>query len=277
MMFDQAIPDVLGFLHESALSGEQSSRIFAGSRTFLSPTAYLASALFSASRLNRRRAAGCVILPVLTSGLRLVFSGERLDQDDMDVFLGCVEYSLERRQPGWGGVRFTVDDFLGRLGRRDTPQARERLAASFLRIELSRIALCDQSMSAYTHLLSAVGFDNGGDMWFAEVNPDVLTSFARADNPLGGIHARLRLGARPLAKWLYGLAWSIQGECLFKLEELRELSGCKVPAGAPFAALFRKALSSLAIVGYDKIITEDRGGWIWVKGQKGGPVPGKTI
>jgi len=279
VLFDYPIPDVMGFQgfqRAAPPMGVPEGRRAAGGGMFLYPAAYLASALFAASRLRRRRATECAALPVLKGGARLVFSGERLDQDDLDVFLGCVEHSLEQQRPGRGSVRFAVDDFLRRLGRRDTPATRERLAASLLRIELSRIALCDEEMNAYANLLVCVGFDLGRDVWFAEVNPDVLAAFARATNPLGFIHTRLRLGPRPLAKWLFGLAWTLQDDCLLRSGELRRLCGCQALEGAPFRALFRKALSALALVGYGAAVTEDREGWVWVRGQKGGPGLGNS-
>ncbi|EPR44350.1 hypothetical protein dsx2_1711 [Desulfovibrio sp. X2] len=274
MFFDYRIPDALDLLSYGSHTSPARPQASGPGGMLRCPGPYLASPLFAAQRFRRQRAGGSTTLATLEDAWELLFTGERLDQDDLDVLLGCVEMAIERQRPG-SAVRFAVPDFLHRLGRRVSGRSRDRLAASLLRIEHGRLSLCGQSVKTYTQLLSTVVIDQERDICQVEVNPEVVAAVAAMPSPLVFIHDRLRLGPRPLAKWLLGLIWTLKDEYTLDEEELLRLCGRPSPGRQPLGTLLHKALFFLGEMGYAENITEYPDGRIGVRGLGGASGPAR--
>jgi len=212
---------------------------------------YLASGLFRAGTRRREiRERMPLAFPDApdTRGprLRARFSGERFDQDDLDVFLACVELALA----DGGTARFNANALLHRLERRVSPQARHCLAASLWRMEAGRLELADGSRNTCVRLFSTVLVDHLGGACRVGVHSEVLGVFRAYPGLAALIRDRLRLKGRPMVQWLLGFLRVFPEDCL--LDPLKLGGLCGGPAGArrPFAARVHESLKYLADMGY---------------------------
>lgn len=218
-----------------------------GSLLGVGASLFLASDLFpacSSRRGNRLERAPLNVVPFVQSA---VYSGERLDQFDLDVFLGCVLKDIRKEKP----ARRSMRDFLRTLGRRPTPPCVARLEASLLRLAAARIELADQRFGCCVQLVESVLVDREQGVCRVKAAPEALAALGETERLEELAKVRLRLGQRLLAKWLAGLITVVGGEsCLLDLNRLRDLCGMRSASMANFSDRALAALSTLVDMGY---------------------------
>jgi hypothetical protein len=222
---------------------------------------FLASDLFPASAVRRRKRMEREALHVLTPSQAALYSGECLDQFDLDVFLGCLLRDLRRQKP----VRRFMRDFLRQLGRRPTPSYMARLEASLLRLANARIELADKRFGCCIQLVESVLVDRDQGMCRAQASPEAVAAFREVDGVEALARLRFGLGQRPLTKWLAGLISVVGGEaCLLDLDRLRVLCGRHSSDPAVFAGQALPALSTLVDLGYIQSMRQCQNGRVMV-------------
>ena len=217
------------------------SLLGAGASLFLASDLFPARAMRLGKRLERAP------LNVLSSAQSAAYSGESLDQFDLDVFLGCVLKDIRKEKP----VRRSMRDFLRTLGRRPTPSHLARLEASLFRLASARIELADQRFGCCVQLVESVLVDRKHGVCRIKAAPEAVAALRETEGLEELAKLRASLGQNPLTKWLAGLISVLGGEtCLLDLERLRILCGRHSASLAAFSDQAVPALSTLADMGY---------------------------
>lgn len=208
---------------------------------------FLASDLFPACSLRRRRHLEHAALTVQSQGQTALYSGESLDQFDQDVFIACLMGEIRGQRP----ARRSMRELLHTMGRRHTPEQMARLEASLFRLGSARIELGDTRFGCSIQLVESVLVDRVYGACRVQASPEVKAAFQGVGDIEALARVRFNLGARPLTKWLAGLVFVLGGQdSLLDLERLRNLCGRgKVPPRV-FAGQALPALSTLVDMGY---------------------------
>ena len=202
----------------------------------------LASDLFAARTCSPRQWQEGLPLAACWPGATLRASGERLDQDDLDAFLGCL--LLAWRSQTRGSARFSLRD-LARLIR---PKARRfdarRLERSLWRLAATRIDVEDAagSYALQVRLLNTLLCDRAAGLCALDVSPRMLAAFDDAQRIERLLAARAPLGSDGFTRWL--AAFLSHGPAALRLDfaALRRLSGL---TRQPMAAFRIRAVAAL--------------------------------
>ena len=184
--------------------------------------------------------------------LLLHFSGERLGQDDLDVFLALLH--LAQGVPLGNPVQIVGGALLRQLGLTDTGGragpaggngSRDRLEASLWRLASAMIQIRGGRGEVFMgHLLASAERGRYGEAWRVTLARELAPAFSIG---LAGLDLRARraLRGKPLAGWLH--AWmSSHGHAPHphSLSKLRVLSGC-TSTPKEFRRLLAKSLQVL--------------------------------
>ena len=202
----------------------------------------MASDLFAARSWSPRQWQEGVALETCWPGAAIRFCGERLDQDDLDAFLGCL--LLAFRGQAKGSARFSLRD-LARLIR---PKARRfdarRLERSLWRLASARIDIEDAAgcYVIQVRLLNTLLCDRAAGICALDVSPRMLAAFDDAARLERLLATRAPLGSDGFARWL--AAFLSYGPAALRLDfgALRRLSG--LPR-QPMAAFRLRAVAVL--------------------------------
>jgi hypothetical protein len=214
------------------------------------PTLYVVSNLFSACGGARR----CVHkqeLQTASSHKQMLYSGETLNQKDLDVWLGLLALSPPRDRNG--AAQFKLSSLLGVLQMRNTSAARERVLQSIKRMQAGRIEIIGPRWESALSLVTESAFDRLEGVCRMRINTAVAAVFRhedrlRIDMKERNALCRQRAGCG-LSKWLHALC-STNENCLkFDMEMVRRLSGYKVPSGEAFAEHLERAMDALVDAG----------------------------
>ena len=157
------------------------------------------SALFGISKRGKEREFLRSEKILAADGIQLEFTGERLDQADMDVFMYALSLS---RESGLGAkVYFTEHRFLKALGRNKGKKDHEWLKASLKRLTHCRLEFQTKRYSLLGGLIDACAKDEETGQYYLRFNPE----FSKALKFQTYIPQkdRLKLRRSELAKWLY--------------------------------------------------------------------------
>ncbi|GFK92194.1 hypothetical protein NNJEOMEG_00015 [Fundidesulfovibrio magnetotacticus] len=231
---------------------------------------FLASDLFPAASLRRRRRLEREPLAMAGEGLPAWYTGESLDQFDQDVFLACVLAALRGEGPAGGSMR----RFLAVLGRRATRACLSRLEASLFRLATGRVELRDQRFNCCVQLLETVLVDREQGVFRAQASPEAVDALRDVEG-LGQL-ARLRYGMvpGPLSKWLAGYIQAVGGgQLLLDPAEVRALCGQQTADLRIFSARASAALRSLEEMGYIQMMIHFHDDRIMIRRGNGDAAP----
>lgn len=218
------------------------------------PSAFLWGSLFSVLPREKRPNLKNECL-AQAGDLVLRFTGERLGQDDLDVFLALLR--LAQGVPLGNPIRITGGALLVQLGLTDTggragtgggDGSRDRLEASLRRLAGALIELRGgRGEVLMGHLVASAQRGRYGEAWRVtlarELAPAFVFGFAGLD-----LRVRRALRGKPLAGWLH--AWmSSHGEVPHphSLSKLRALSG-STSTIKEFRRLLERSLQVLDVV-----------------------------
>lgn len=212
----------------------------------------LGSDLFTARKLGPRPWREGEILATSWPGVTVRFSGERLDQDDLDAYLGCL--LLAFRNPGRtpGTTRFSLRD-LTRLirpkGRRFAARCLER---SLWRLAAARVEIegVDGQVEIQARLVHALLRDSAAGVCSMDLNPRIMEGFRSATSLERLIATRNPLGTGPFRRWLAGMLANATACVRLDLAGLRRLSGLSHQPLPAFRVRAVTALQDLLDLGY---------------------------
>ncbi|WP_300162438.1 hypothetical protein [Solidesulfovibrio sp.] len=203
----------------------------------------LASDLFAARNPGPRTRCDGAPLAACWDGADVRYCGERLDQDDLDAFLGCLLLAF-RESGRSGAARFRLRD-LTRLirpkGRRFDARRLERslwrLAGA--RIEIEEGAGCVRMQVRLLHTLLC---DREAGICALDVNPRLMAGLRAAAVVERLLAARAPLGAAPFPRWLAALLSHGPSTLRLDMAALRRLSGL---TRQPMPAFRLRAIAAL--------------------------------
>lgn len=207
------------------------------------PNALLRSALFGVVKRGRRKYVKGMPLPA-AGDLSITYTGERLDQADLDIYLQIVHYA--RLRTVRDVLAFPARRLLREIGRStgksDYAWLHDRLVA------LSACATVIHEGSTGRNLITGslirdTGYDPKTGEFMCLLNPYLRVLFD--DYTLLDWDDRLALGAKQLAKWLQAFYATHAVPYAMKVSTLRQLCGSEIADPKHFRSDLKKALDEL--------------------------------
>ena len=210
----------------------------------------LRSALFGAIRPGKRRLLDWGPIASL-HGIELQAAGPRLDQNDLDAYLGLLH--LQMRHPLGEEVRFRMSELLATLGKQKGYGKRGSATILHKRLERLMMAVIKIRWSRYSYAGHLVDYiaqaqEKDDDRYVLRLNPHLATLFAPHQYTLLDWEQRRQLSGQPLALWLHAFYSSHHEPYRLSVEKIRELSGSENAAMFSFRQELRDALKGLAQV-----------------------------
>jgi hypothetical protein len=186
------------------------------------PNGFLRSALFAAIARGKR----CYIereqLAAL-DGLQIYYTGQRLDQGDLDVFatvLHATRFSSLGCQ-----CRLRSYGLLKLLGKTDTGKNRRTLQQRLTRLRANAIEIRQGSYVYIGGLIDEAQKHETTQEWLITLNPKLQVLFAHDQFTRVQWAIRHSLDGKPLAQWLHGFYSSHAAPFPYRVETLQKLCG----------------------------------------------------
>lgn len=186
------------------------------------------------------------ILKVTLNGYTVKYTGEQLDQADLDVWLECLRRCQEC--PLENIVRFSSYDFLKSIDRTTGKSQYNWLNDSLNRMKVSGVHLSDGKYTYVGSLIDEIYRDEEKYENCLVLNSKIAACFG--DSCWTGItkSLRLQLKGKPLTQWLYGFYSSHAKPLPIKIETLRDLCGSEISELRMFRFKLKKAIVELSSV-----------------------------
>jgi hypothetical protein len=178
-------------------------------------------------------------------GIHIVYTGVRLDQDDLDVWEAVLH--IARIQALGNECRITAYQLLKALGKTDCGKNRDTLAHRLSRMNATALDVKVDRFSYEGSLINEVYRAEQSREYIIRLNPKLINLFAPSQFTRIDWSVRHELDGKPLAKWLHGFYSSHAKPHDLKLSTLLELAGCENAKPRSSRQNLRKALESLTV------------------------------
>ena len=209
------------------------------------PNIMARSALFGAIRKGRRRYLKREKIAAL-DGIDIFFTGERLDQADLDVHLAVLQ--IMRSRPLGKKIRIPAYQILKVLGKTDTGKNRTILHSRITRMVATAVEVKQGRFSYIGSLIVEAFKDEHTHEWVIELNPQLAPLFEADRFTLVEWDARRALDGKPLAQWLHSFFASHAKPYPITVATLHGLCGSENGALAGFRQELRSALAAVAAI-----------------------------
>lgn len=206
------------------------------------PNGVLRSALFGAIKRGAR--------PYLErkevhaqEGIRIIYTGARLDQGDLDVWQTVLH--IARLQGLGDECRVTAYQLLKALGKTDAGTNRGTLERRLSRMKATGIEVDTGRYSYEGSLIDEVYRDKETREYILRLNPKLSVLFGADQFTQVEWSVRQELGGKPLAQWLHGYYASHAKPYPVKVETLHRLSGSEAVRMDHYRQDLRKALDAV--------------------------------
>jgi len=206
------------------------------------PNGFLRSALFGAIARGKRRYIDGEKLAAL-DGIEIRYSGQRLDQGDLDVWESILH--AVRLQELGSQCRVTSYALLKLMGKTDTGKNRATLQSRITRLVANAVTV---KQGRYTYIGSLIRFavkDEETQVWVIELDEKMSPLFAADQFTQIEWAVRHELDGKPLAQWLHGFYASHANPFPIKVETLLKLSGSENSNPRSAQQTLRKALDAV--------------------------------
>lgn len=207
------------------------------------PNAALRSALFGAIKKGPRAYLERQEIHA-QEGIRIIYTGARLDQGDLDVWETVLH--IARVQALSNECRVTAYQLLKLLGKTDTGINRDTLDRRLSRMKATGV---DVTVGRYGYegsLIDEVFRDKETRQYVIRLNPKLSALFAADQFTQVDWSVRHALDGKPLAQWLHGFFASHAKPYPIKMATLLQLSGSENEDASSGRQKLRKALEALA-------------------------------
>lgn len=207
------------------------------------PNAVLRSALFGVVGKGLRIYEEDV-LKASINGVTVKFTGNKLDQNDLDVWLECINRLKEVKVGEM--VRFSSYSFLKSIGRKTGKYEYQWLKSCLTRLASCLIELGDGRFFYSGHLLDEKYRDEKNCEFIIVMNPKFIIFFT-SDMWTGiSIEERKKLKGKQLSQWLHGFFSTHREPFPYKVNTLRDLCGSNTKALKKFKQNLTKSLVDLS-------------------------------
>lgn len=207
------------------------------------PNAVLRGALFGVVEKGRRKYEKNVCKATV-SGLTIKFTGEQLDQADLDVWAECLclnQGSLLGKE-----IYFSSNSFLAAIGRTVGKSNRDWLHSCFRRLMTSLVELSYEQYCYSGQLLHHWYRDEKTGRNCLVLNQKLLPFFQKRFWTGLSIEQRCLLKGKPLAQWLHSFYSTHSQPFPYKVETLMSLCGSGVAVLKKFRQMLKKSLVDLS-------------------------------
>lgn len=209
------------------------------------PNIFLRSALFSVGAKNEERQYINGEDLTALNGIKVRYKGERLDQDDLDVWQHVVQ--IVRHQKLGNRCRIRLSSLLKVAGLTDTGKNRMALQTRIERLVANAMTVKQGHYTYIGSLIRFVAHDECTKEWVIELDEKLLPLFASDQFTQVQWAVRKALGKRQLAKWLHGFYSSHKEPYPLKIDTLYKLCGSRTGNEAKFAQMLREALDAISV------------------------------
>lgn len=206
------------------------------------PNGVLRSALFGAIRKGLRRYLKRERIASL-EGVEIFYTGERLDQGDLDVWQAVLH--LARLQGLGDECRVTAYQLLKLLGKTDTGKNRDILDQRLTRMNATAVRIRIGRHSYEGSLIDHVFRDEATLEYVIRLNPNLRALFERDQWTALDWFVRLELSGHPLAQWLHGFYSTHAQPYPVSVEKLHGLCGSENQDIHGFRRDIREALDAV--------------------------------
>lgn len=206
------------------------------------PNGVLRSALFGAIKKGARSYLERQEIHA-QEGIRIVYTGARLDQGDLDVWATVLH--VARLQALGNECRVTAYELLKMLGKTDAGTNRDTLERRLSRMKATGI---DVTVGRYGYegsLIDEVFRDKESREYVIRLNPKLSALFAADQFTQIDWAVRHALDGKPLAQWLHGYYATHAKPYPVNAETLLKLSGSENESATSGRQKLRKALDAL--------------------------------
>jgi hypothetical protein len=231
------------------------------------PIRFLVSDLFSV-RTGKRGPRRERTLATVSRTKRFTYSGDPLDQFDLDVLLHCAAAAGSTRP---GGVWLEHSVLVRALGRRNDAANRTRVCESLERLQDGAIGIQGHSYRYLTRLVNRALLYESAAASLVEVNKDFADSIRSVRGLELFLTERRGLGANSLAKWLHGVLWIFPAGFSSDIDTLGFLCGMPEHGMKTFRSRCEKALVLLTANGVVTDACIEASGQLHVAGRRNTP------
>ena len=207
------------------------------------PNGFLRSALFGAIRKGRRRFVRGEHLAAL-DGIEIHYTGERLDQGDLDVY-ESVLHAVRLQELG-SQCRVTSYALLKLMGKTDTGKNRATLQTRIERLRANAIRMKQGRYSFIGGLVDEAYKDEETQEWVIVLNPKLRALYGADQFTQIEWAVRQALDGRQLAQWLHGFYASHAKPYPMKVETLHKLCGSEAKRMTDYKIDLRRNLDAVA-------------------------------
>lgn len=207
------------------------------------PNGFLRSALFGAIRKGRRRFVKGEHLAAL-DGIEIHYTGERLDQGDLDVYESVLHAA--RLQELGSQCRVTSYALLKLMGKTDTGKNRATLQTRIERLRANAIRMKQGRYSFIGGLVDEAYKDEETQEWVIVLNPKLRALYGADQFTQIEWAVRQALDGRQLAQWLHGFYASHAKPFPMRMETLLKLAGSENDSPRSAQQKLRQALDAVA-------------------------------
>ena len=186
------------------------------------PNGILRSALFGAIKKGPRRYMEKELVAAV-DGVEIRYTGQRLDQGDLDVW-ESVLHAVRLQELG-SQCRVTSYALLKLMGKTDTGKNRVTLQNRIERLVANALTVKQGRYSYMGNLIAGAIKDEDTQEWVIELNPKLRPLFAADQFTQVEWAVRHALDGHQLAQWLHGFYASHAKPFPMRLDTLLELSG----------------------------------------------------
>jgi hypothetical protein len=219
------------------------------------PWAALRSALFAPVRRGAR--SSCQREQIASVGdYRIVYTGLRLDQADLDVYEQVLHLgrNINLGEP----VKFKTREMLRMLDRATGKQNREWLLKSLSRLAASEVEISNGKLTYAGSLIHEQGRDEEAGMHYIILNPRLGQLYAQGWHPVRW-EERKALRGQQLAQWLHNFIAGQQRPLTFMVEDLIKLSDSNYARVRDFRKAFDEAAEAVQGIGIPLVLLWDLG------------------
>lgn len=206
------------------------------------PNSVLRSALFTATKRGKRAYfEGLKVASV--DGLKVLFTGPRLDQADLDVWEQCLH--IARTTALGTRISFTAHGFLKAIGRDTGKSQHEWLKGAFRRLASSVVEIADGKRAYFGGLISYGARNDETGFYELELNPKIASLYNDDGWTGQDWEQRKALMGKPLALWLHGFYSSHAKPYDYKIDTLYKLCGSEAKEVKEFKRTLSESLPHL--------------------------------
>ncbi len=209
------------------------------------------AALFAAIQGEDRELMDEVLL-ASQEGIKIIFSGRQLNQDDHDVFMQLI--GMASNNPLGESVEIPATAILAGLGRGKGKSQHEQLKDEIHRLVKATVNIKCNGINFIGGLIDSAYQDERKPQhkrhWNYRLNPDIAPLFSRNQYTLMDWEQRLKLKQKDLARFLHSYYASHASPFPVSVEFLRDISGSRTNELWKFRQNLKKALDALQEIGF---------------------------